>query len=157
MKPPAKSWRFCPSGVYRHLDFCYCTCPKCRSNSTCTSTHISNMNLNQSILSLVQHTSGLGTILNTKQLQNPGHKQGLIPFKPTKEEETTFLFWKTSHSFYHSTRTQKLLVEMYKLLLFRITVYLLVMISSGAKAISFPCINMFSPVQEELQTTSPTN
>lgn len=47
-----------------------------------TSSH-TNRNLKQSINSLIQHISGLGTNLGTKQLQNPGHKQVLITFKST--------------------------------------------------------------------------
>lgn len=43
---------------------------------------------------------------------------------------------------------------MYKL---RIIVYLPVIISSGTKAASFPCINLFSSVQAELKNTSPAN
>lgn len=93
-----------------------------------------NRNLNQGILSPVWQTYGLGVILDTKQLQKTECKWGLIPFKPTKEQETILHFWKTSHSFSMLNKDTEVLGWKVKTCL----VFLPVTISSGAQESNLP-------------------
>lgn len=97
MKPTLNPDSFVPLGVYRprFLLFYMSKIAK-QLHSTLLNSIQQEPNPN---LSPVQRTHALGVILDTKQPQKPKCERGLIPFKPTKEEETTLHFWKDSHSF----------------------------------------------------------
>lgn len=133
------------------------TLPKTKmSNTMFTRSYISNRSLKQSILSFAWSNSGLGTNLDPKNCTVLNTNKVLISFKPTKGRRINVHLLERSAILPSTqqchTGSCKCKWQKCKSFLSRKTAYLRLIISSGAKTVSFLCTNLILTVLKKMKT-----